>query len=214
MKLYKVLGLNGEAIHGGKGIWNLPKGDQPGEWMPPVEGKVQVCFNGYHLVTRSTLSHWIQQKNYLIFEAEGRGDSDFWDDKQVFREARLIKLVFDSQNTPELKKLQQEFLQENVFEPWEALTGSKLDPTMSKEAIDNLIRDLRKYSYIINSNHDLFDYLILQSDIGKRFPPTIVSRASFLLGIWIRSFDEWQMSHSEIVEIVEKFIPKEEVDAQ
>jgi len=45
-KLYKVLGPDGEPIHGGTGVWYLPKNGNPGEWMPPTAGTIVVCMNG------------------------------------------------------------------------------------------------------------------------------------------------------------------------
>ena len=90
MTLYKVLDAEGKAMHGGSGQWRLPKGDQPGEWMPPIKGNLIPCANGYHLTDRASLIQWIGP---TIWEAEGRGDSVADTEKSAWREARLIRKV-------------------------------------------------------------------------------------------------------------------------
>lgn len=86
-KFYKVLSADGAACNGGNGKWFLPEGNRPGKWMPPVEGIIEACLNGYHLVKRDSLINWLHES---IYEAEGRGDCDIDSDKTAFREARLI----------------------------------------------------------------------------------------------------------------------------
>ena len=90
MTLYKVL-LNGSSCHGGKGSWNLPTEDGPGEWMPDIVGVVEPCARGYHLTEHPAL--WWKDRA-VCYEAEGRGDQvSHGIDKIAFRGARLIKLV-------------------------------------------------------------------------------------------------------------------------
>lgn len=88
--LYKVLNEDGTPRHGGHGKWHLPKGDVPGEWMPPIEGELVPCQNGYHLCLPKDLLKWIGPD---IFEAECRGETVFCDDKVIVREARLLKRI-------------------------------------------------------------------------------------------------------------------------
>lgn len=86
-KLFKVLGKDGISCHGGRGKWSLPHDGKPGEWMPPIEGKLVPCENGYHLCRESDLINWL---NVTIFEAEYQGERIDCDDKIVVRVARLI----------------------------------------------------------------------------------------------------------------------------
>lgn len=96
MTLYKVLGPNGESIHGGTGTWFLPKGKRPGKWMPKVE-HVWVCSSGYHLVTITALPRWLIL-DCTIWEAEGRGAEDGdAQGKTAFAQARLLRRVYLSE---------------------------------------------------------------------------------------------------------------------
>lgn len=88
MKLYKVLHTDGAAYHGGTGSWNLPSGKRPGKWMPPIEGDIKPCRNGYHLCRESDLLDWLGP---AIFEAEHNGELVEEQDKVVVRQARLIR---------------------------------------------------------------------------------------------------------------------------
>ena len=52
-RLFKVLNEDGTPYHGGAGQWSLPvRNDDgswtPGDWMPPIEGDLEPCANGYH----------------------------------------------------------------------------------------------------------------------------------------------------------------------
>jgi hypothetical protein len=85
MRLYKVLGENGIAHHGGYGCWSLPNG-KPGDWMT-VFGELVPCKNGLHLCRRSNLIHWLGPAIYL---AEHKGDKIVSKDKIVVRKARLL----------------------------------------------------------------------------------------------------------------------------
>lgn len=88
-RLFKVLSEDGLPIYG-VGSWHLPTGDQPGEWMPPIEGALVLCKNGYHLCREQDLIHWLGP---MIYEAEGRGERVDGDNKIVVREARLLRKV-------------------------------------------------------------------------------------------------------------------------
>ncbi|KKM14731.1 hypothetical protein LCGC14_1703260, partial [marine sediment metagenome] len=85
--LFKVLNTDGSAIHG-KGKWNLPKNGTPGEWMPPIEGKLIACERGYHLCSANNLIVWLGPAIYIV---KARGDILTSKDKLVVREARLIR---------------------------------------------------------------------------------------------------------------------------
>ena len=94
MTIYKV--LNGNKSTTGGYTWSLPvKNDDgtwtPGEWTTPVEGKLELCENGYHLCDgERQLVEWLGPD---IYEAEYRGDRVDGDDKIVVRQAHLIRKV-------------------------------------------------------------------------------------------------------------------------
>ena len=88
--MYKILGPDGEACHGGSGEWHLPKGKRPGKWMPPIKGDLVPCRKGYHLCREQDLVYWL---NAQIYTVEHRGEFVERDDKVVVREARLLHRV-------------------------------------------------------------------------------------------------------------------------
>lgn len=59
---YKFTGPHGVAAHGGTGSWFLPRGNQPGKWMPPIQGALVVCKNGYHLCRRADVLNWLSEE--------------------------------------------------------------------------------------------------------------------------------------------------------
>jgi hypothetical protein len=83
--LYKVLGENAEAVNGGNAVWNTN-----GKWMPPIEGELEPCRNGYHLCRREHLVAWLGP---VIWRATYRGELIDDGDKVVVREARLVSRV-------------------------------------------------------------------------------------------------------------------------
>ena len=90
MKYYKVLKNDGSCANGGSGKWHLPKRGKPGEWMPKIEGKLELCANGYHICQPQDLIHWLDE---AIFEVEFDGEIVEDDDKCVVRKARLVRKV-------------------------------------------------------------------------------------------------------------------------
>jgi len=82
-KIYKVLGKNGESVNGGHGSWKRNR-----HWMPPIEGELIPCENGYHLCRKQDLIDWLGP---TIWEAEYRGERLDSDNKVVVREARLLR---------------------------------------------------------------------------------------------------------------------------
>ena len=87
MRLFKVLGRDGSACHGGHGKWSLPDGDMPGEWMPRIKDP-EPCERGYHLCRRGDLLNWLGP---TIYEAEARGRIVVGGDKVVCEAARLLR---------------------------------------------------------------------------------------------------------------------------
>jgi hypothetical protein len=96
MTLYKVTGPAGEPIHGGSGWWPLPKVDRlgrvhKGAWLK-VHGPITACVTGLHLTEYPDV--WLpQQRAFVVWEAEGRGDTDSASTKVAYREARLLRSV-------------------------------------------------------------------------------------------------------------------------
>ena len=88
MKFYKVLYSDGSCFWGGGGRWFLPRGKRPGKWMPPIEGMLSACSNGYHVLTLEQLSAWLGP---AIFEVEVKGNGIQQPDKHLYPQARLIR---------------------------------------------------------------------------------------------------------------------------
>ena len=88
--LFKVLGRNGEPCNGGSGRWSLPKGGNPGKWMPKIL-RVQPCSRGYHLCRPEDLMGW--WSGPCLYLAEMRGKVVRCDNKVVAAEARLVRRV-------------------------------------------------------------------------------------------------------------------------
>lgn len=86
--LFKVLNEDGTAFHGGTSKWHLPRDGQPGEWMPPVNGNLVLCENGYHLCRAQDLVNWLGP---AIFEPEYCGERLDGNDKITVRQARLLR---------------------------------------------------------------------------------------------------------------------------
>ena len=88
-KYYKFLKADGSATYS-KGKWALPDGDQPGEWMPEIEGEIVLCESGYHATTAAHLVEWT---NARMFEVEYDGDVIVGKNKVVGRRARLMREI-------------------------------------------------------------------------------------------------------------------------
>ena len=87
-RLFKWLNKKGlSPIQGWQ--WPLPNG-KPTNWLAPVEGELESCWNGYHLCREVDLLDWASDHLYL---AEARGDRINSDNKICVREARLIERV-------------------------------------------------------------------------------------------------------------------------
>jgi len=92
-KYYKTLDKDGCSCHGGDAEWSLPTQNDdgtwtPGEWMPEVEGPLEPCANGYHVVTLEQLPDWLGER---IFEVEPGDEIVHEDNKSVTRTCRLTR---------------------------------------------------------------------------------------------------------------------------
>lgn len=177
IKYYKLLGENGAAIFGGNGNWYLPKENgEPGDWMPPVEGPVRLCSNGYHLIPKTKIIDWYRGAS-VLYEAEGRGDFDnggIINDKVAFREARLIKMIF----SPETIRQEQIKFQDPRLTEWESITG---DTTLKSIIDDRLKRNvfISSVNTVINvlkgriSELNFEQYLTLKSNLIPKWDPKV-----------------------------------------
>lgn len=90
--LFKVLGEDGAACHGGRGKWPLPTKNEDGTWTPgtplSVAGRLVPCENGLHLARPADLTQWLGPTTYLVQVPEGVEEVEA-DDKIVVRTARL-----------------------------------------------------------------------------------------------------------------------------
>jgi len=88
VKYYKIL-VKGKSCNGGKCDWFLPRRG-PGKWMSPVEGKLEMCSRGYHIVKAEDILDWTKE-DCEIFGVEPKGKVTYGDNKGICRSARLIK---------------------------------------------------------------------------------------------------------------------------
>ena len=86
--LYKLTSPTGEPLHGGRGVWSLPRGSRPGAWRK-VAGDLIPCNNGLHLLRKKDIIEWLRAG--VLWEAEWRGDKIVTGDKMVVSEARLVR---------------------------------------------------------------------------------------------------------------------------
>ncbi len=88
--LYKVVGPQGESIHGGSLSWSLPKDGAPGDWTE-VTGCLEICARGLHLTSDPVA--WMKQ-GARVFEVETSdpvADAPRDGDKVCVRRARLVR---------------------------------------------------------------------------------------------------------------------------
>lgn len=90
MRLWKFLNEDGTPYHGGSGRWFLPKDGQPGDWMPPISGKLVPCENGYHACRDRDLRSWLGP---ALYELEARCEVRQTPSVVVCRQARLLRRV-------------------------------------------------------------------------------------------------------------------------
>jgi len=87
---YKVLRAGGLGPHSDV-QWPLPaEGEEWGEWMLPILGKLVPCKRGYHVVTIWQLPYWIGE---CIHPAQVRGQVLVDCDKTLAREAKVGRAI-------------------------------------------------------------------------------------------------------------------------
>jgi len=91
MKYYKLLTEDNFGPHSNFDYTPyLPIGDQPGEWLPEIEGELEWCKRGYHACTREKIVYWLDANMY---EVEYRTDPELYDDKVNGRQIRFVRRV-------------------------------------------------------------------------------------------------------------------------
>ena len=60
MVYYKWLDANNTGGYSG---WEWPT--ELGKWLPDVEGDLEVCRRGYHVIREQHIPEWIPEENYL-----------------------------------------------------------------------------------------------------------------------------------------------------
>ena len=87
---YKLLNEDGTTPQG-YGKWHLPKtAGKPGQWMPPIKGKLAACENGYHVLKIENIIEW---SGACLWEVEVKGAVVDAENKSLVRRARLIRMV-------------------------------------------------------------------------------------------------------------------------
>ncbi len=97
---YKVLGVNGRAIHGGTGSWLLPALVNTGRtsywkaggWMPPI-ADISPCMRGYHYAPDvEALIEWLRGDDIYVYAVQRHPDATVIadDSKVVCSRARLL----------------------------------------------------------------------------------------------------------------------------
>ena len=89
MKYYKIL-VQGKSCNGGKCDWFLSSKGKPGKWMPKIDGYLQLCARGYHIVKAQDILDWVKDA-CEIYEVEPKGKVIYEDNKGVCVSARLVK---------------------------------------------------------------------------------------------------------------------------
>jgi hypothetical protein len=87
MKYYKSLCDDGNSIYVPNFKYHLPNEKHPGNWMPKVRWLAQ-CVSGYHVCMKKDLIYWL---GAAIYEVEGRGAFEYYDNKGAFSQIRLVK---------------------------------------------------------------------------------------------------------------------------
>lgn len=91
MKYYKILWTDRMPCNGGSGQWK-----PPGQPIPPIEGEIIPCKNGYHILTADQLVIWLGPEIWEIDPASVPpvgADHIVCDDKHVVRTSTLLRRV-------------------------------------------------------------------------------------------------------------------------
>ena len=62
---------------------------EPDKWLPPIEGDLVICKNGYHGCDAEHLAEWVDEELYTL---ETRGDSLHDNRKDCFREIKMTRV--------------------------------------------------------------------------------------------------------------------------
>ena len=82
MKYYKFLDKDGGSpFQGAK--------HEAGVWLPPVEGELKICKNGYHFCGKADVAVWADDRMY---EVEVEGDILHGDNKSCARSIRMTRI--------------------------------------------------------------------------------------------------------------------------
>jgi hypothetical protein len=87
---YKFLFPNGTTPQG-HGVWPLPEGGKPGEWLPKITGDLVACKNGYHVLQAQHLIDWVCGAD--LYEVEVKGKVAEWGNKNGVRQARAVRKI-------------------------------------------------------------------------------------------------------------------------
>lgn len=68
----------------------LPKDNNPGKWLPTIDGDIVLCRKGYHACTINQLTYWI---NAHLFEVEFSGDIVIGTDKIAGSRMRFVRKI-------------------------------------------------------------------------------------------------------------------------
>jgi hypothetical protein len=90
-KLYKFLRPDGRTPQG-YGQWPLPQGDQPGEWLPKLTGKLIACQHAYHVMRIRDLMEWATD-DVQLYVVETRYKTTDDSNKVLARQARALYRV-------------------------------------------------------------------------------------------------------------------------
>lgn len=89
-RYFKLLSTHGFTPQRGF-YWEIPNG-KPGDWLPPIKGKLVLCENAYHVLTIQQLLSWPEWASVLI-EVEVGTETITDGEKTGVRRARPLRLV-------------------------------------------------------------------------------------------------------------------------
>ena len=68
----------------------LPTDDEPGVWLPEVEGELAMCASGYHACTTDNLLEWLE---YQLWEVEYKESPEEYNDKVSGKQIRFVRRI-------------------------------------------------------------------------------------------------------------------------
>ena len=91
MRYYKFLTADNKGAYSDFDFTDyLPVGDNPGMWLPEIQGDLMLCKNGYHATDSDHLLNW---RNAQLFEVELAGAIETGDDKCAASRIRFIRKI-------------------------------------------------------------------------------------------------------------------------